>query len=155
MAAATCIQAAWRGCASRRHTALLLQRHRQRQALLGQLHSAINECRLLEARAAAAELQALGAGPEAGHLVAALERRAAEAAQVLLEAAEQGGAQEYSAAATQAQQYSHLAAAAVEAAEVFAGRVAAAEQALHAAVTGERGGVAFELLTLWLSALAS
>lgn len=137
VAAAVVIQATWRGWASRRRTAVLLQRHRQRQALLSELYAAVDSGERLLAQQAAAQLQALGAGQEADRLVAGLERRAAEAAQVLQEAAVQGGVEEYQAALAAAQQYTHLAAVAEEAAGVFVARVAAAEQAVELAVEGK------------------
>ena len=141
MAAAALIQAARRGWASRQRTAALLQRHRQRRALLAELHAAVDAGEVKGAQQAAAQLEALGFGAEAARLVSGLERQAAEAAQALSTAAARGGAAEYQAAAAAAGQYSHLVAAIQRAAALFAGRVAAAEEAVNRALQGGQAGV--------------
>lgn len=136
VAAATAIQAAWRGSTGRRRAAQLLARHRVQLALLAELRAAADACDLQRAQQAAAQLQAAGAGAEPARLLAALQLRAQEAAEAVQAAAARGGAEGYQAAAAAARRYAHLAPAAEEAAATFAARVAAAERAVELAVQG-------------------
>ena len=136
VAAATCIQAAWRGCASRRRTAAELACRRERRSLLAHLNLCVAAGELAAAQAAAARLAELGAGPQVAQLVAGLEQLAAEAERVLHTAAASSGAEAYGAAAAEAERYAHLAAARREAAHRFAARVAAVEEAVTQAVDG-------------------
>lgn len=136
VAAATRIQALWRGCVSRRRTAAELQALRRLRGLLANLHAAASAGDLARAQAAAQQLGDMGAGPQAARQVAQLEQLAAEAEAALRAAAACGGAEAYRAAAAAAQRYAHLEGARHEAARQFAARVAAAEAAVETAAQG-------------------
>lgn len=137
VAAATAIQAAWRGCCSRRSAKALLHHHRKRQVCLAQLRSAIAGRDLQRVRQAATQLEALSCGADAAQAVARFEQQAAEAAEALRQAAAAGDAQAYQAAAEAATLYGHLEAAAGQAAATFASRLVAAKQAVLQAAEEE------------------
>ena len=134
-AAASRIQAAWRGAACRRVTSGLLEEARERQTLLAALRAAVGAGQQQLAREAAARLQSLGCS-EAAQLLAEVERRATEAAGALREAASQGSAAGYAAAAATAARFSDLGPVLQEAAGLFEARMAAARQAVDAEVEG-------------------
>ncbi len=136
VAAATRIQALWRGWASRRRTAAQLLLLRRRRALRADLYAAVSAGDLAAARLAAEQLADLNAGPEAARLVAQLEQQAAESEAALRATAACGGADVYQAAAADSRRYTHLAEARSEAARQFASRVAAAEEAVEKAALG-------------------
>lgn len=141
MSAVTRIQAAWRGAASRKRTAVLLQRARQQRELLAQLHVALRAKQLRQAQSVAAQLAGEGCGVDVGRMVAELERQAAAASQALRNAAARGDAAEYSAAAAAAGQYADMEGQLQEAAAAFRGRAAAAERAVNEALEGVSAAV--------------
>ncbi|KAI3438847.1 hypothetical protein D9Q98_001264 [Chlorella vulgaris] len=126
-AAATAVQAAWRGFVSRRLSAALLIHARQRRALLAALRLAITAKQQQQAREFAEQLTALGCGLEARELTAGLELQASPAALALQRSAVHGSGADFQAAAAEAGEYSDLMAGLQQASSVFQARVAAAE----------------------------
>ncbi|GAB4816900.1 hypothetical protein N2152v2_003946 [Parachlorella kessleri] len=129
-AAATAVQAFWRGRACRREAALQVER----LGLLRQLRAAAEGGSQAGVQEAARALAQLGFAGDAHHLVTSFEDAAAQAAQQLRSAAAAGSSSDYLQALGAVQKYRHLQPALAEAAAAFGARAAAAEQALQQAV---------------------
>ena len=132
VAAATVLQACWRGRAGRREAAVLLRHRRLLRELLVAVDSGAHE----QVQELARELEVTGGGTAARKVVTSFEQTARQAGQRLEVAAASGTLRDFQTAVQGVQRFSHMQGGVATSQAVFDARAADARQAVAAAVQG-------------------